>query len=299
MISQKTTHNENELENQTKVQAYDFLLLCSLCTSETNLLFETNKLAKNIENLTFAKKNYDSNQQTIEQLNALKLKIKNLNLKVNAKKTLIEQSLKVINKSKVKLNKKIEFYKNLATKCEQEPTSIGSRRILMFQNKLILDNTVELILKKQADLAQELCFVYQIEEKNNEMTICGLRLNLNSRSILESKLPINVLAQENSAAVGHATYFLFWLAVYTNTQLIYKIRPRSSEPLIYSQVAKKFRVFPLYPTKGIERPRFDYGIQLLFADTYQLQMALGKDEFNSNSILANILTILKALGIYN
>ncbi|OLY83352.1 hypothetical protein AYI68_g2506 [Smittium mucronatum] len=93
------------------------------------------------------------------------------------------------------------------------------------------------------------------------------------------------MAHEGSAAMGLVASSLYWISFYSNIDLLYPVRPRSSEPLIYSYVAKKLYnslVFPLYPTRGIDKPRYD---------------ALGIEEYNPSSILENLYKIFIALDV--
>ncbi|PVU88612.1 hypothetical protein BB560_006356 [Smittium megazygosporum] len=192
--------------------------------------------------------------------------------------------------------------------CELLPEKIGRQRIIMSQNKVILDNTEELISKKRAALAQDLFFIIPIDvntelpRAQHKNQILGIELDICPKMFKSRAFSIKgtVKIQEVSAAIGYATTLIYWLSKYSSIELVYPVRPRSSEPLLYSKVGKVLynaMVFPLYPTRGIDRPRFEYAIKLLFANLYQIQMALGKEEYYPNSILLNINTILISLGV--
>ncbi|PVU93046.1 hypothetical protein BB559_003458 [Furculomyces boomerangus] len=283
-------------ENNTKIEdsIYDISTLLSLCTAESLLYYETKKLQEKSLLTEQLITNVDSKLKKRKQAEILYYSIQRVKESIRLKKEKINLAKKLVFGKKSALDLKQKKLQEITQRYQQDPIKIGESRILLSQNKVILDNTIELLSKKRTELASDLFFVLDIQQEpeNNNWTICGLSLDL----LYSNK----ALFQENSAAMGYVVCLIHWVSIYTNTELMFPVWPRSSEPLIYSRVAKrlyKSLVFPLYYTHNAEKPKYEYGAKLLQADVYQIFMNLGIEEYNPRLILANLHKVFIALDI--
>jgi hypothetical protein len=75
-----------------------------------------------------------------------------------------------------------------------------------------------------------------------------------------------------STALGYTAHLITMIARYLQVPLRYPINPMSSKSRILDRVSKHFagsKEFPLY-SKGVDRPRFEYGVYLMNKDIEQV-----------------------------
>ncbi|KAJ3332348.1 hypothetical protein HDU76_000510 [Blyttiomyces sp. JEL0837] len=152
--------------------------------------------------------------------------------------------------------------------------------------------TVKAVNRHQQALLGELRNIYPLSQVFADPFQCairGLRLPNSEFSGTDD--------EKISTALGYTSHLVIMIARYLEVPLRYPINSMSSRSMILDRVSKHFsgfREFPLY-MRGVERPRFEYGVFLLNKDIEQLMNHVGLSVTNLRNTLPNLRHLLETV----
>ncbi|KAJ1679936.1 hypothetical protein EV182_001017 [Spiromyces aspiralis] len=256
----------------------------------------TDELRVHIEKSTQLFRRYRRLKSRIEQS---KRHIKDKELWLLDRKRRLEEATHLVEVKREQCGQKSDDQRGMNDWVALKPLKIGEVEVLVAQSRIIYQGSQNQLDRRRAELATTIATIFPIEmidAENMEWGICNLPCNY--RNIRARQQGIQV-----AAAFGLIAQVLALLSKYLNIPLQYPVQPRSSQSIIYSPPAlvtsmAPYRRFPLFPTRGVDKPRYEYATQLLETDLEQLLLAYGIQVADRQRILPNLKQLLIAIAAW-